>query len=244
MNFKKVLFALSMLIPFSFSLLFSEAVDVNHFLIAPSINGCGGFIANQSAYVLPANRYSLGLHQFMLKFNYGFMDFLEAGAYMDFGVPIDPNDKTPAILQVLRTGALNVKAKFLDEDEYFVTMAAGLEKLPFNLFENVPHGDFKLYAAASKKISDLDITLGVKKHLAEGSLSNWAFAADISKVVADTVLVMLEYDEYTFNAGAKISFNPNLSIDFSVRGIDRLSKAGEIGNFLRNYFVFGITYLQ
>jgi hypothetical protein len=238
-NLKKTLFILALFIPFSFSGIFSTEVDVDHFLIAPSVNGCGGFINNQSAYILEGGRYSLGLHKFIAKFNYGIMDILEAGVCIDFGI-------SSAFVEIMKTTAFNVKAKLLNEEQYFVSVAAGLEKFPVNIFENVAHNDFKLYAAASKKIGGMDITLGVKKQLAAGrlDLSNWGFAADISKVVADTVLVMLEYDESTFNAGVKISFNPNLSVDFSIRGIDRLSRAGDIGTFISDYFIFGLTYLQ
>jgi hypothetical protein len=208
-------------------------------LIAPSINGCGGFIANQSAYILDNNKYSLGMHKFDLKFNYGFKDIIEAGASIDLGI-------SSAFVEILKTTSLNVKAKLLDEKVYFISAAAGLEKIPLDVFENIKHKDFRIYAAASKKIGDMDITLGLKKQLDSGSfdLSNWGFAANISKVVADTVLVMLEYDERTFNVGVKISFNPNLSVDFSVKGIEKLSQAGEIGTFIKSYFVFGITYLQ
>jgi hypothetical protein len=238
-NLKKALLVFVFLFPFSFSFLFSETVDVNHFLIAPSINGCGGFINNQSAYVLDGGKYSLGLHKFMFKFNYGFLDFMEAGAVIDFGI-------SSAFVEIIKTTSFNFKARFLDEDDYFVSMAAGIEKLPVNLFENTAHDDFRLYAAASKKLGDWDLSLGVKKRLADKNfdLKNWGFAANVSKVIADTVLVMLEYDERTFNAGVKISFNANLSVDFSLRSIEKISQAGEMGNFLRNYFVFGITYLQ
>ena len=246
MNLKKIFLVLALTIPFSFSLLFSESVDVDHFIIAPSMNGCGGYIKNQSSHVIGGGTYSLGLHKFMLKFNYGFMDFLEAGAFVDFGAAIDSSSDVAPVFQVLTTTSFNVKARFLDEDIYFVSMAAGIERFPVMVFDNEQHPDFRIYAAASKKIGDMEVSIGVKKQLDAGSFdfSNWGFAANVSKVMADTVLVMLEYDERTFNAGVKVSFNPNLSVDFFILGLEKIGRAEEIGTFLREYFVFGITYLQ
>ncbi|MEI7541738.1 MAG: hypothetical protein WCJ94_00590 [bacterium] len=239
MNFRKLTLIFVLLFTFFFSAAFSSTVDVDHFLVAPSINGCGGFINNQSAYILENGRYSIGLHKFILKFNYGVFDIFEAGTSIDFGI-------SSAFIEILKTLSFNAKAKILNEDKYFVSVAAGLEKLPVNIIQNINHEDYKLYAAVSKKLWDTDITLGVKKQLAVGnsSLSDWGFAANVSTVVADTVLVMLEYDKSTFNAGVKISFNQNLSVDFSIRGIEKISQAKEMGTFISNYFVFGITYLQ
>jgi hypothetical protein len=218
---------------------FSESVDINHFLTAPSINGCGGFIKNQSALVLNDSDYSLGIHKFIIKFNYGFKNIFEAGAAIDFGI-------SSAFLEIMKTTAFNFKAKLLTENENFVDAAAGIEKFPVNIFENVPHDDFRIYGVVSRKISDMNITLGLKKQLDAGNfnLSDWGFSANISKVIGDTTLAMLEFDQRTFNAGVKISFNKNLSVDFSVLGLEKIFKAGEMGNFIRNYFVFGITYCK
>ena len=222
MNFRKLTLIFVLLFTFFFSAAFSSTVDVDHFLVAPSINGCGGFINNQSAYILENGRYSIGLHKFILKFNYGVFDIFEAGTSIDFGI-------SSAFIEILKTLSFNAKAKILNEDKYFVSVAAGLEKLPVNIIQNINHEDYKLYAAVSKKLWDTDITLGVKKQLAVGnsSLSDWGFAANVSTVVADTVLVMLEYDKSTFNAGVKISFNQNLSVDFSGLNFGSLRKENQ-----------------
>jgi hypothetical protein len=41
-----------------------------------------------------------------------------------------------------------------------------------------------------------------------------------------------------------MSLNYNVNVEFYVRDILNVYKAGEIGEFLRSYFIFGISYLQ
>jgi hypothetical protein len=94
---------------------------------------------------------------------------------------------------------------------------------------------------ASRKINDMSFSAGMKKTVGHDYMG---FIADASKVVSDTVLLIGEYDENQFNAGVKMSLNYNVNVEFYVRDILNVYKAGEIGEFLRSYFIFGISYLQ
>jgi hypothetical protein len=214
----------------------AEPVDVNHFLIMPTLNGESGFINNPAAYVIPDGKVTLGIHmeEFLFKANYGYKDFLEGGMNINFGISSN-------FLDIVRTLSLNCKALLLREDDYFISAAAGIEKLPMYLWNGDSWDTFSLYGVLSKKIMDMNFTAGLRKRTSRKYLS---FMADASKVVNDTTLLMLEFDEDHFNAGLKISLNYNIDVEFYVKDLGGISKAGEIGTFLKDYFIFGITYLQ
>jgi hypothetical protein len=224
--------------------LFAEPVDVDHFLITPSLSGISGYISNPSAYTLPNANLSFGIHsvydddkeaqQFLCKGNYGYKDFLEGG----LGINLDTSS---TLAEVLKTISINFKGTILKEDVYFVTVAAGLRNFPLYLVDGKYWDKFAVYTAASKKIEDMNFSVGAKKDTKGGYIG---FMADACKVINDTVLVIAEFDENHFNAGLKVSLNYNLNVEFYVKNISGISRAGEIGNFLREYFVFGITYLQ
>ncbi|MCE5300860.1 MAG: hypothetical protein LLG37_08335 [Spirochaetia bacterium] len=218
---------------------FAGQVDIDHFLILPSISGVSGFISNPSACVSPAGRFSLGVHNFLFKADYGIMDRVEAGIAIDFGA-------TNGFTEIIKATDINLKGIILKEDDMFLNLAAGIERFPINVFDDLTDGGLKIYAVASKKVLDMDVSAGVKKKLGVNSIgiSDWDFMFDLSKVINDTMLAVLEYDEKQFNAGVKISFNYNLCVDFFVVGLNNLGRADGIGGFLRDYFVFGITYLQ
>ena len=114
------------------------------------------------------------------------------------------------------------------------------------IFDGKEHSDFKLYLVISKKVGDMNFTLGGKNRigLLEPDLLVWNVFANISKVVNDTVMVIAEYDGECYNAGVKISLNYNINIEIFIRDIAGIRAADEMGEFLNSYFVFGITYLQ
>jgi hypothetical protein len=222
---------ISIVIMLAFTFIKADSVDVNHFLICPSINGESGFIYNPSGYILENNMLSLGLHSYLFKANYGFYNLIEAGLKLNIGTSSE-------ILDILKTSSINLKAKLLDEEKYFVSLAAGIEEIPiafYNLFDDNP---FRPYVAVSKKIYDMNFTAGYMAKRGKGIF------ADASKVIDDTVLAIAEYDGEHYNAGVKISLNYNFNIEIFIKEIDQMNNIRELGEFLRDYFIFGITYIQ
>ncbi len=217
----------------------AQEVDVNHFLTAPAINGAGGFISNPSAYVLPHMTGGLGLHKFIFKANIGLFDRAEGGVIFDFGESTD-------LWEIIKSGGISFKVNALKEEEAFVSVAAGIERLHFDIFDSGESDMFKGYIVASKKADDMNFSIGVKKNLREENIDFlvWGLMADFSKVINETILVMAEYDTEKFNAGIKISLNYNINVELAVTGIDRLGDTDELASFFENHFVFGITYLQ
>jgi len=217
----------------------SESVDVNHFLLCPSVNGISGFVYIPSAYVLPSNTVSLGLHRFEFKANYALFNMLEAGLYFDFSYSSN-------LIDILKAGKFNIKFHFLDEEPYFISMAAGIQKAPLNIFEKTQDENFNLYIVISKKIMDANITIGFNKNLTglDPDITDCGFLVGLSKVIYDTVLIVAEYNNGIYNAGFKISMNSNITIDIFIKDIGKLNMADSFGGFLRNYFVFGINYIQ
>ena len=240
-----------------FSTAGAESVDVNHFLLLPTASGTSGYIDNPAAYVLANKQFTLGLHMdtYVFKFNYGFLDFMEAGMVVDFGKISDMVDtyRPQATVQgfwntfvnfcdsISESTNFDFKCQALKEEDYFVSVAAGIKKFPLSMFERAPWNDFALYAVASKKVTDMSLSMGVEKTLGHNYTG---FVADVSKVVADTVLLVGEYDEDRFNIGAKVSLNYNVDVEFYIRNITNVFQREEIGDFLQSYFVFGISYLQ
>lgn len=217
----------------------SESVDVRHFLLCPSVNGISGFAYIPSAYVLHSNKLSLGLHRFEFKANYGLFDMLEAGIYFDFSYSSN-------LFDILKAGKLNIKFRFLDEEQYFISFATGIKKCPLNVFEKIQDENFDFYLVASKKISDADITIGLEKNLTgfDPDIADVGLLVVLSKVIYDTILLVAEYERGIYNAGFKISMNSSVTIDVFVKDIGRLSIANSFGDFLRSYFIFGIDYIQ
>jgi len=181
----------------------------------------------------------LGLHPFIFKFNYGFFGVLEAGINFDFC-------EEKNLVEILQGGYFNLKYMPLNEEDHFVSVAAGLRQAPVDLFGAREENDFTLYAVAARKFMDYNFNAGVKTGLSGIGSSAGAlrFLANIGKVINDTVLLAAEYDGHHINAGVKISLNYNINIDMFINRIDRLGEAAELGDVLRNYFVFGITYIQ
>ena len=218
---------------------FAQTVDVNHFLLGPSINGESGFISNPAAYVLPHMSFNVALHRFTFKSNIGLFDIVETGLSFYFS-------NTTDLWQILQGGGVNLKAKLLKEEDYFVSIAAGIEKMPFNWSSAEEREDFKTYLVFSKKIDDMNFSLGVKKSLIVEDLDFlvWNFMADVSKVIGDMALVIFEYDTDQFNAGLKISLNYNISVEIFIVDLEQLGDSGDLGVFLEEHFIFGISYLQ
>lgn len=218
---------------------FAQAVDVNHFLVAPTMSGESGFMFNPAAYVLPHTSFNVGLHKFTFKANIGLFDIAEAGLSFDFS-------NTTDLWQILKDGGINLKAKILREEDFFISIAAGLEQIPFNSALKEEREEFKGYLVFSKKIDDMNFSIGAKKRLAVENPDYlvWDFMADISKVIGETVLVILEYDTDQFNAGIKISLNYNINVEMFVTGLEKMGDTGELGAFLENHFIFGISYMQ
>jgi len=217
----------------------AEGVDVNHFLLCPSVNGISGIAYIPSAYVLHSNVLSLGLHRFEFKVNYGLFDMLEAGIYVDFSYSSN-------LVDILKASKFNVKLRFLDEEQFFLSFAAGIEKCPLNVFEKTQDENFNLFLVVSRKITDANITIGLKKNLTglDPDITDIGLVAALSKVIYDTILLVAEYERGNYNAGFKISMNSNITIDVFIRDIGRLSVANSFGDFLRNNFIFGIDYIQ
>jgi len=224
---------------FSFSAYSVETVPVDHYLMMPCINGGSGFIQNPSAYSLPYGNLSLALHNFTFKATYGFHEMLEGGIYFDFG-------GNSALVSILKSGAANLKFTPLREQESYVTLAAGIERFPFNVFEGFPGSDFNFYTAASRNQWGMNFTVGAKKNITNGQFDilNWKFMADISRVINDTVLVTAEYDGHDWNLSAKVSLNYNISMEVVLLSLNRMHEAGELGALIENHFVFGIVFLR
>jgi hypothetical protein len=214
----------------------AEAVDVTHFLITPSYNGASGFIKAPSAYITPANTFALGLHSFVFKANYGLFDLLELGVNVDFTATSD-------FISILKGTDINVKGRILKEEDFFVSLSAGLDKLPANVFESMNGQDFAGYIVATKKIDDMAFSIGVKKFFMGYHQDN-ILIIDASKVINDTVLAILEYNMGSFNAGIKISMNSNINVELFFSEIGKVDGRGTLGDFLRKNFIFGITYIQ
>lgn len=92
----------------------------------------------------------------------------------------------------------------------------------------------------------MNINLGIKKNLLNENpeLSKLEYMFDISKIINETVLAIFEYDGIKYNAGFKISLNYNINVELFIKNINNIDKMNEISKFLKEYFVFGITYLQ
>ena len=73
---------------------------------------------------------------------------------------------------------------------------------------------------------------------------NMPFFVDFSKVINDTVLYVLEYDGNGYNTGFRISLNYNINIEAFVSGLEYMGKIKDFGGFLKERFIFGITYTQ
>ncbi|MCX7698622.1 MAG: hypothetical protein N2114_04055 [Candidatus Goldbacteria bacterium] len=217
----------------------TQSVDVEHFLRCPSVNGVSGFAYIPSVYVLHSNKFSLGLHRFEFKANYGLFDIIETGVYFDFSF-------SSSLFDILKNGKLNLKFQLLNEEQFFVSFTSGIEKCPLNMFEKVKDKNFNLYFVVSKKIIDAIITTGLEKNLSgfDPNLTDFGLFFAISKVIYDTILLVVEYKRDIYNAGFKISMNSNITIDFFIKNIDRLSIANSFGDFLQSYFIFGINYIQ
>ncbi len=217
----------------------AESVDVRHFLFCPSVNGISGFAYIPSAYVLHSNILSLGLHRFEFKANYGLFDILEVGLYVDFSYSSN-------LIDILKASKFNAKFHFLDEEQFFISLATGIEKCPLNVFEKTQDENFNLYFIVSRNITDANITIGMKKNLSglDPHITDIGFVVALSKVIYDTILLVTEYDRGNYNAGFKISMNSNITIDVFVRDIGRLSVTNSFGDFLRSNFIFGIDYIQ
>ncbi len=214
----------------------AEPVEVTHFLVTPSFNGESGFIFAPSAYVPPHNTFALGIHKFVFKANYGLFDILEAGVNFDFTGSLN-------LLEILKAGDINVKGRILKEEDFFISLAAGLEKLPMNLFTDIKGQDFSGYAVVSKSIDDMDVSVGFKKNLAGAAQDNYIMA-DFAKVINETILAIAEYNTGGINAGVKISLNSNINVEVYFSGLENIGNANALGTFLRENFIFGITYIQ
>lgn len=218
----------------------AEAVDISQFLITPSYNGASGFICAPAAYVTPHNVFALGLHRFVFKANYGLFDIGEVGLNVDF-------TSTANLIDILKGIDINIKGRILKEEDFFVSLAAGLDKLPANLFENMTGQDFAGYLVVSKKINDMAFSVGVKKYFAgypqENYLVNYLML-DVSKIINDTILAIVEYNTGSLNAGIKISLNSNINVELFLSAIEKSGQANALGTFLRENFIFGITYIQ
>lgn len=234
---KVLLVAVFLLTLFSFS--FGQSVDVTHFLLYPSVRGDSGYINNPAPYSIRHNMLGLGLHPFVFKFNYGLFDLVEAGINFDFGA-------NKALVDILQNGFFNLKCTPIKEEDFFVTAAAGVRQVPIKIFGETKENDYTLYAVVAKKVEDFNFSLGLKKDLSGKSADGGPVKvfADIGKVVNDTVLLAAEYDGTEINAGVKISLNYNINIDMFITKIGKLGETKELGDMLRNYFVFGITYIQ
>ncbi|MFP4467265.1 MAG: hypothetical protein ACLFP1_09450 [Candidatus Goldiibacteriota bacterium] len=225
---------------FIFTSVKAQTVEPEHFLKLPGVNGVSGLINNPGAYTAGHKNLTLGIHNFMFKANYGIFDILEAGVFFNFGQSSD-------LVEILKGGAINIKANILKEKEYYPAVSSGVQKIPFNMGESHNWDDFRLYAAASKSFSNISLTLGIKNKLIEGSsmeISNWEIFADIAGVVDDTIMLIAEYDGEFLNAGAKISLNYNIAIDVFLIELNNTEDTSGIGTFIEKHFRFGITYLQ
>jgi hypothetical protein len=214
----------------------AENVEVTHFLVMPSFNGESGFIYAPSAYVPPGNTFTLGLHMFVFKANYSFLDIFETGINLDF-------TNTSNVLEILKAGDINIKGRVLREEDFFVSVAAGLEKLPANFTRKMTGQDFSWYAVVSKKLDDMDISMGMRKNVTGLYQANY-FMADFSKVISETVLYIAEYNCGDLNTGIKISLNSNINVELFLSGLQDIGKTNALGTFLRQNFIFGITYIQ
>jgi hypothetical protein len=220
---------------FSASVL-AETVEITHFLITPDYNGPSGFIKAPGAYITPANTFALGLHSFVFKANYGLFDLAEIGVNVDF-------TSTSDFINILKGTDINAKIRILKEEDFFISLSAGLDKLPANVFESMNGQDFAGYIVATKKIDDMAFSLGIKKYFAGYQQDN-ILIIDASKVINDTVLAILEYNMGSFNAGIKISLNSNINVELHLSELEKAGSRGSLGTFLREGFIFGITYIQ
>jgi len=228
---KKILLIFFLMINIS-NLIKSESVEVNHFLICPSVNGESGYIYDPSGYILGNNMISMGIHSYYFKVNYGFMNIVEAGLRVNLA---DSSD----ILDILETTSLNLKLKIIEEEKYFINLSAGLEEIPIFFTQNKLNDEpFRPYIAASKKFYDMSLNVG---YMAKRKIGLFA---DVSKVINDTILAIGEFDGEHYNAGVKISLNYNFNIEIFMQNIDQMNTIKELGEFLKNYFIFGITYIQ
>lgn len=238
MKLKKIFFIFIIII-FAVNI-FSFNVDPNHILLFPSINGESGFIYNPSAYYISEGMISLGLHPFILAANIGIINLLELGINLDFG-------KASDFFEILKQSSLNIKCGVLKEEDHLISFAVGLERFPLNLLENIKKNEtFRSYIVISRKISDMNFTTGIKKNLLSdiSEFSKTEFMFDISKILNNTVLTIIEYDGQKYNFGFKISLNYNINVELFIKNIDKLNKMNDLGTFLREYFIFGITYIQ
>ena len=236
MNKKILLSAILIIVTASFCM--AEGVDATHLVEIPAMNGTAGYIQNPSGYTHKENTYSLGIHKFGFKANYGLLGFIDLGVFFDFS---DSSD----ILKVIQLGDLNLKVKITDEENMFVTSSAGIERLPFSMGAAENWSACRIYAAASKQYGDFSFGAGIAQNLS-GSIdfSSWDFLLDAGMVVNDTVLAVAEYTGRGFNAGVKISMNYNITVELMITGIDKLEQSAKEGSILRDHFVFGITYRQ
>jgi len=217
----------------------SESIDVRHFLLCPSVNGVSGFAYVPSAYVLPSNVLSLGLHKFEFEVNYGLFEMFEAGLYFDFSYSSN-------LIDILKEGRFNVKSRFLNEDTNFVSIAAGIQQCPLNIFDKIQDEDFNLYFVVSKKINNVNVTIGIERNLTglDREITDVGFISGISMVIYDTILLVAEYERDIYNVGLKIGMNSNITIDFFIKDTARIGMTSSFGDFLKNYFIFGINYIQ
>jgi hypothetical protein len=103
--------------------------------------------------------------------------------------------------------------------------------------------DFAGYVVVSKMIDDMAFSIGVKKQFA-GYPQDDIFFADASKMIGETVLAIAEYSMGEVNAGIKISLNSNINVELFFKGLEDAGRSGSLGTFLRENFIFGITYIQ
>jgi len=217
----------------------ADGVDINRLLASASVNGAAGFINNPSAYFPGHMKLCLAIHRFSFKANIGLFDMAEAGLLLDFGSSSD-------VVEILKGLKIGAKAGILREEVSFISVSAGIQNFPVYVFDGIEDTGFAAYIAASKKAGNANITAGIKKDLSAGDYNFVVlrFIGDISLLIYDTVLAIVEYDGNDFNAGVRVSMNYNLNAEIFVVGINRFGGAAEMGVFLRDHFVFGISYVQ
>ncbi|HPD19374.1 MAG TPA: hypothetical protein PLF61_06905, partial [Candidatus Goldiibacteriota bacterium] len=75
-------------------------------------------------------------------------------------------------------------------------------------------------------------------------ITDVGFISGISMVIYDTILLVAEYERDIYNVGLKIGMNSNITIDFFIKDTARIGMTSSFGDFLKNYFIFGINYIQ
>ena len=218
-----------------------------------------GFIAVPAASVIPHGWLSAGLHRYQVKVNYGLWDMLEAGLSADVEGYTD-------LRNIPQKTLVYARLRVLRQDKHGISVAGGMnglgwEDLGFDLFGFQADPAFQFtqvyYAGAGRTVPGLpsmvitagaamspeftqDFGGGFKAVIASES---W-FIANVSQVVFDGLMAMLEKDRTGINVGFRMLLSAEIKLDLALYQAQSIQTSRPFADVLDRNIRFGISYTE